>query len=89
MFLKQRPETICDFAIWLRDAIDDKLFPNGKPFMAEHEASDWLGLAATTLRDARLRGEIVAGKQGRAHVYTLDDLLAWHNKTKNGKSLPR
>jgi len=161
MLLKSRPETIHDFAIWLREAIDEleavrgspesdqshydyagnllrfaeqharyvgaqalceqchvsgqgvasavcldvlgeflawcierlpadaipqeeslRLFPNGKPFLTEHEAGEWLSLPATTLRDARLRGEISAGKLGRAHVYTMDDLMGWYNKTK-------
>lgn len=60
-----------------------QLFPNGKPFLYEDEATDFLGLPTTTLRDARLRGEIEAGKFGRRHTYTLKDLRTWHENTKN------
>jgi hypothetical protein len=51
--------------------------------MFEDEATEFLGLPTTTLRDARLRGEIEAGKFGRRHTYTLKDLQTWHDNTKN------
>lgn len=57
-------------------------FPNGKPFLTETEATEWLGLKTTTLRDARLKRELLGGKMGRTSVYTMKNLLDWYETTK-------
>lgn len=59
-----------------------ELFPNGKPFMFEDELTEFLNLRPTTLRDARLRGEITAAKMGRRYQYTPQDVRDWTAKTR-------
>ena len=43
----------------------------------EGEAAAKLGIKQHVLRDARLRGEIIARRVGRQYVYGRGELIAW------------
>jgi hypothetical protein len=62
-----------------RGRVGDRIgFPEG-------EAAALLGVPRHVLRDARLRGEIVAGKLGRRIVYSGEQLLELLERSRNGK----
>ena len=50
---------------------------NGRLGYGEAEAAALLGLSKHVLRDARLRGELVASKIGKRIVYSRGDLAAF------------
>lgn len=55
----------------------EALLPTNRLAYTEQEAASLLGVNYHVLRDARIRGDIVATKVGSRHAYTHADLLTY------------
>jgi hypothetical protein len=51
----------------------------------EHEAAALIGVRRHVLRDARLRGELVASRIGRRVIYRRDDIVQFLERNRIGR----
>ena len=73
--LRPLVEQVVDVTISRLEGNSEKL--GGRLAVSEAEAAALVGVARHVLRDARLRGELIASRVGRGVVYEKTELLAF------------